>query len=266
MAPKTSKGAKPETGLEPDVDLVEAKEKKKKKRKSTPQLPLEKPEFPSKKNRLTPEEKAARRLANQEAYRKLREEATAKRRALSALAPPKPPPARTGSYGRPPRDKQKPKYRECSEELVAEFKELVALGISLENISGYPQMPNKYELMCAIADDTSLFAPAYANGKLLRVATLEEEIEDIARTPRIGILKTKRQTYDALSGTIVDLEESKEVEMLEHRRLLTDTLRWQLGYTKPSKHGKNAQGGGESSEQLKGLFESLKAGPVKTED
>lgn len=164
---------------------------------------------------------------------------------------------------------------EMSAEQIEEFRRLVIASTSIKQIAAdYPHMPSETEMWIAIGDESCAFSRAYASGRALRVAALEERIEDIANSTLTGKFKTHRKTKkhvvvgqgDNAELEVVEdeVEETREQDMLGHRNLLIETLKWELSWLRPKKHGKKAEGGESSTvnDQLQALFDSLQAGPV----
>jgi hypothetical protein len=125
-----------------------------------------------------------------------------------------------------------------SDEQLQVFEDLVAVGTAVRKICQKPGWPSEPVIWRAIADEGSKVSAAYARGKDLGVARLEEEIISIAETPMRGVLKRRYQSATALG--VEDLEEEKEYDMIEHRRMLIDQYKWKLAHVRPKKHGKQA--------------------------
>lgn len=154
---------------------------------------------------------------------------------------------------------KKPHPEELNEEQLEKIVELVALGVPIHDIArDNDDLPSEYHFWKFIADTHSSLAKAYARGKKLAIARLEEEIERIAATPMRGVLKTRKQTLNR-EGDIEDLEEVREYEMTEHRRMLIDTHKWTLAHLTPRKHGRQLADPDEGASSLKSLIEQFRA-------
>ena len=164
--------------------------------------------------------------------------------------------------GRPRNDPSRPRYDEVDDALAEEFEKLVGLGVFIKIIGGpdsqYARFPDEYQLWKGIGDEQSKISQAYARGKQIAVARYEEEIEAIASTPILGTVRTKGQRVTK-DGDVIDVEETRESDMLGHRALLIDTHKWTLAHLRPRKHGqKPDEGGNKRNDQLEALFQSLK--------
>lgn len=148
---------------------------------------------------------------------------------------------------------------QMTQEQLDYFAEQVALGIGVTKVvAGRPDFPSEYAMWKAIADEQSIVAKIYARSKQIAVAKIEEEIIEIAKTPHIGTTLREAVTKD---GDVVELRQ--EGDMIGHRTLVVDTLKWQLAHIRPKKHGRNPEtGGGEENNQLKSLFDALMKGPA----
>lgn len=76
-------------------------------------------------------------------------------------------------------------------------------------------------------DEFPLFARQYARARELQADTLFDECLEIANTPVMGV-ETK---------TNADGVETKEGDMIQHRRLQIDTRKWMAGKMRPKKYG-----------------------------
>jgi hypothetical protein len=160
-------------------------------------------------------------------------------------------------------DLSKPK--KWTEQMEAVFLQLVTLGMPVLEISKREDMPSEYLLWTHIGDSDHKISHLYAQGKQLRVAKLEEEIENIARTPVVGAIIIETMKSD--EGSLVPVTETRSFDAIEHRRLLVDTLKWTLAHTRPKKHGRQPEASGDGkNDQLESLFSSLKGGPAKANE
>lgn len=156
------------------------------------------------------------------------------------------------------------RYQDMTDEQLQWFEEQVVLGTPVDDM---PQLredfPSQYMLWRGIADTHSKLSQAYTRGKELAVARKEELIEKIAATPMIGTTTVRGQRV-LKDGTVVDIVETREEDMLGHRTLLIETHKWALAHLKPRKHGRHADPEvGKPNEQLKALFDSLRQGPAE---
>jgi hypothetical protein len=163
----------------------------------------------------------------------------------------------------PDPDLKRMHYEEMTEEQLAWFLREVTKGAAVKLMPGRrSDFPSEYELWKGIGDETSRLSKLYAQGKQLAVARIEEQIAEVSSTPQFGEIVIQRQVPTKFG--IEDTVEVRKVEMLGHRTLLVDTLKWQLAHIRPKKHGRQPDVGGDgSNDQLKALFGALMSGPAK---
>jgi hypothetical protein len=90
----------------------------------------------------------------------------------------------------------------------------------------------------------------------------EELAKDISMTANSYSIVTKKQVLTR-DGDVEDLVEERIVDNVERSKLAVSTLQWTLSHLMPKKHGRTPdQSTGAANEQLKGLIDALKAGPV----
>jgi hypothetical protein len=149
-----------------------------------------------------------------------------------------------------------------TEDLDKALYKLIATGNSMRDIAKIEGMPSLVDMLTWLTEDTHPFSKTYARGKQAVVAMFEEDIQTIALTSNDYSIKTFKQTVTK-DGDVVDFEEERVVDNVERSKLAVATMQWTLSHLKPKKHGRSPeQTSNGPNEQLKGLFESLKAPPV----
>lgn len=151
---------------------------------------------------------------------------------------------------------------EWTEVLSEALFALISTGHSMEDISKMEGMPSLYRMLRWLGEDAHPFKELYARAKEALVPMYEELAQRIAMTTNSHELKTFKQVVTK-DGDVVDVEETRIVDNVERSKLAVATMQWTLGHLKPRKHGRSPdQTAGTANEQLKGLFDALKAGPV----
>jgi len=151
---------------------------------------------------------------------------------------------------------------EWTEALGEALFALISTGHGMDDISKMESMPSLYRMLRWLGDDTHPFKDLYARAKESLVPMYEELAQKIAMTGNAHELKTYKQVVTK-DGDIVGVEETRIIDNVERSKLAVATMQWTLSHLKPRKHGRNPdQSTGTANEQLKGLFDALKAGPV----
>jgi hypothetical protein len=159
---------------------------------------------------------------------------------------------------------KKPIETKYTDELDANLFKLVCTGASLDTISNLEGMPELYELLAWLADETSRFALTYTRARKLVVPLYENRAMDVALNPTAGLVKIKKQVVTK-GGGIVTVREEQSRDAVERAKLAMSAYQWALGWMVPKKHGKLPDlGDQKKNEQLEALFQSLKSGPVET--
>lgn len=155
-----------------------------------------------------------------------------------------------------------PAYNGWTVEVEKALYDLVGTGHSMREISAMQGMPRLIDMLTWLTDDTHPFSKIYMRAKQAVVALYEEEIQRIGMNAQRAKLRTERQQLTK-DGDLVDTVETRYIDNVERSKLAVATLQWTLGHLKPKKHGRNPdQSTGSANEQLKGLFDALKAGPA----
>lgn len=117
-----------------------------------------------------------------------------------------------------------------SPELGAKICERIANGDSLRSICKEEGFPSKSTVLKWIfKDQNKEFSDQYDKAREIQAQLLADEIVEIADTPKLGII----QKLDA-SGAII---ETKQEDMLGHRRLQVDSRKWYLSKVLPKIYG-----------------------------
>ncbi len=151
---------------------------------------------------------------------------------------------------------------EWSEDLGKALHSLIATGHSMAEIGKLDGMPPLYQQLCWLAEPTHPYVEIRARGKEALVPMYEELANSIAMNPGQGVVKVRKQVVTR-DGDVVWVSERRVGDNTERAKLALQGIQWTLGHLKPKKHGRNPDlSTGSANEQLKGLFDALKAGPV----
>lgn len=114
-----------------------------------------------------------------------------------------------------------------SPETRLEICEHLADGKSLREICRMDGMPSEsYVRKCAIQDPD--FGAQYARARDLGLDVIADEIIEISDTTEVGVERTTKP-----DGSV----ETKEGDMLGHRRLRVDSRKWYLSKLAPKRYG-----------------------------
>lgn len=109
-----------------------------------------------------------------------------------------------------------------------EICERLSLGESLIAICKDDWMPHRATVHRWLLDDQlTAFRDNYARARELQADSFFDEITDVARTPMEGAIVTV--SPDGVT--------ERREDMLGHRRLMIDALKWQAGKLRPKKYG-----------------------------
>lgn len=151
---------------------------------------------------------------------------------------------------------------EWSDELGTALFTLISTGHSMREIAEIEGMPPLPQMLVWLGEPTHPFTICRARAKELLVPLYEEMAQHLTMNSNIGEIVTERQVVTK-DGDIVDTVETRRVDNVERSKLALQGLQWTLGHLMPRKHGRNAEPASNGpNEQLKGLFDALKAGPV----
>ncbi len=112
-------------------------------------------------------------------------------------------------------------------EKAAEICAQLADGKSLRTICLAEDMPSKTSVFRWLAEHES-FRDQYARARESQADALFEEVLDIANTPLLGV-----ETVTKADGSV----ETREGDMLGHRRLQVDVRKWMAGKLRPKVYG-----------------------------
>jgi hypothetical protein len=151
---------------------------------------------------------------------------------------------------------------EWTDELGEALFALISTGYGMEAIAAIDGMPSLYRQLKWLADVTHPFFEIHSRAKATLVPLYEEKAQQLGMTSNPGQIVTEKQVVTK-DGDVVDVVETRTVDNVERSKLAVATLQWSLSFMQPKKHGRNPDPTtGTANEQLKGLFEALKAGPV----
>lgn len=191
--------------------------------------------------------RAEKSAANRLAFKESREEAKQSLHSLRAIIDQK----RLGRTAPP-----------WTDELADTLFELISTGHGMRQIDAMDGMPSLFTMLKWRQDDAHPFAKLFVRAKEHLVDLYEEEAQLAAVQPETFIQKTRKQVVTR-DGDIVWVTENRIVDNVARSALKVQAYQWTLGHLKPKKHGRNPdQSTGGANEQLKGLFDALKAGPV----
>jgi hypothetical protein len=150
----------------------------------------------------------------------------------------------------------------CDPLSVALFA-LISTGHGMTEIASIDGMPPLYQMLQWLGDEAHPFVSVYTRAKQMLVPLYEEKAQELAMNSNAFELRTEKQVVTK-DGDIVDVVETRYVDNVERSRLAVATMQWTLSHLRPRKHGRDpidpAPG---ANEQLKGLIDALKAGPVE---
>lgn len=140
--------------------------------------------------------------------------------------------------------------------LDAKLMELFSNAYTIDEVDEMPGMPSRSVLLTWLAMVDHPFSKTYLAAKAKLVPLYEERALTAATKPLIGEVVTTKE--DVLGSTI----EIRKVDNVARSTLIFNAYQWSLSHLKPKKHGKKPDDGANApNEQLKALFDSLKAGP-----
>jgi hypothetical protein len=111
----------------------------------------------------------------------------------------------------------------------------IADGESLRSVCRDETMPSKANFFRWVAANKEA-ADQYARAMEVRSDVLFDELLDIADTPQMGEIVTHKG-----DGTL----ETRQEDMLGHRRLQVDARKWALAKMQPKKYGDKLELGGQ---------------------
>jgi hypothetical protein len=124
----------------------------------------------------------------------------------------------------------------------------LAEGETLLAICRDEDMPSDASVRRWALDDTGGFSSQYAKAREIGYAKLADEILEIANTPKPGVTVTEKPT-----GT-----ETRQGDMIEHRRLQVDTRKWLLSKALPKVYGEKQQVEHSGSIAVNGTLEAMR--------
>lgn len=191
--------------------------------------------------------RAERSAANKAAFRETREEAKQSLHNIRAIIDQK----RLG--------REAPSW---TDELADTLFELISTGHGMRQIDAMDGMPSLFTMLKWRQDDTHPFAKLFVRAKEHLVDLYEEEAQLAAVQPEMFVQKTRKQVVTK-DGDIVWVTENRIMDNVARSALKVQAYQWTLGHLKPRKHGRTPDTSSSGpNEQLRGLFDSLKAGPV----
>ena len=122
------------------------------------------------------------------------------------------------------------RHLEFTQEIADIICERLASGEPLTDICKDDSMPSTVTVYKWV-QLVPTFASAYARARELQADTFFDDIVHVAKTPFIG---TKKKTTTAPNGVTVEISEG---DMVDHRRLQVDALKWAAGKMRPRKYG-----------------------------
>lgn len=227
----------------------------------------------AKKAQLTPEAKSAKSAANKAAHakaqavknaaiaaaNKLKRAATSEafkqaNAAMREIYPPIDPRVVQGDKPRPTTY-----TRELGEKICLMFA--LDPNMTLIGLNAEPELPTVYTLYAWLRDNAH-FSKVFTLAREVQAAFQAEELEKWARNPLLGEVETRR--VGTTEKGHIDVTEIRRSDNVERAKLMVSTRQWRLAKLHPKVYGtKEAEQVQGPSEQLVGLFEALKAGPVE---
>jgi hypothetical protein len=157
-------------------------------------------------------------------------------------------------FGRPPMP--------WTQELADNLFELIASGHAMTQIAELDGMPSVVTMLKWRQDEAHPFFSLYTRAKQCLIDLYEEQAQLAAVQPETFVQKTRKQVVTR-DGDIVWVTENRVIDNVARSALKVQAYQWTLGHLKPKKHGRNPDPStGSANDQLKGLFDALKAGPV----
>lgn len=142
--------------------------------------------------------------------------------------------------------------------LDVKLMELFTNGYTIDEVDEMPGMPSRSVLLTWLSMVDHPFSKTYLLAKAKLVPLYEERALSAATKSLVGEVVTTKE--DPLGATI----EVRRTDNVARSTLIFNAYQWSLSHLKPKKHGKQPDTGGDGpNEQLKALFDSLKAGPSK---
>jgi hypothetical protein len=124
-------------------------------------------------------------------------------------------------------------FLEFRQEIADIICERLAGGETLRDICKDDDMPSNVTVYKWV-QLVPTFASAYARARELQADTYFDDIVHVAKTPFIG---TKKKTTTAPNGVTIEISEG---DMVDHRRLQMDALKWAAGKMRPKNYGDRA--------------------------
>jgi hypothetical protein len=94
------------------------------------------------------------------------------------------------------------------------------------------------------------FSTAYARARAMQVEHEMEKINLVSQTPVAGEITTVKAVLDA-NGNPVEVREVKYEDMLGHRRLQVDTMKWRIAKLARNLYGDGVSADAPPDESLK---------------
>lgn len=118
--------------------------------------------------------------------------------------------------------------------LALKICERISAGESLRAICQDDDFPNKSTVIAWILDGKHKeFSDQYAKAREIQAELLADEIIQISDTPQTGIINKL--------GPAGDVIETRQEDMLGHRRLQVDSRKWYLSKVLPKKFGDKSE-------------------------
>lgn len=115
-------------------------------------------------------------------------------------------------------------------ELGLEICKRLAEGESLRAICSSDEMPNRGTVIAWVLDgEHEEFSGQYAKAREIQAELLADQIIEISDTTKLGIINKLDK-----DGSVI---ETREEDMLGHRRLQVDSRKWYLSKVLPKKFG-----------------------------
>lgn len=132
-------------------------------------------------------------------------------------------------------------------ELASKICERIANGDSLRAICKDDGFPSKSTVLKWIfKDNNKEFSDQYDKAREIQAQLLADEIVEISDTPKLGIIQKL--------GPCGEILETKQEDMLGHRRLQVDSRKWYLSKVLPKVYGDKIEhsgpGGGPFTVQV----------------